>query len=71
MANGTTAAQRLRAAGVVFAACCIWLTFGSGAVLPQTPQQKAWEVLQVGLNEHNTTRRAAAARNGNFACRGR
>jgi HEAT repeat protein len=62
MANRPTVAQKFRAPGVMLAASCIWLTLGSSAVFPQTPKQKAWEILQGGLNEHNTTRRAAAAR---------
>lgn len=64
MANKVTVAQGSWA--VVFAVCCIWLTFGSSAAFSQTPQQKAWEVLQGGLDEHNTNRRAAAARSLGF-----
>jgi HEAT repeat protein len=62
MANKVTVAQGSRAGRVVFAVCCIWLTFGGGAAFAQAPQQKAWEVLQSGLDEQNTTKRAAAAR---------
>jgi len=37
------------------------LTLGTGAAFPRAAtQQKAWEVLQAGLNEHNTTKRASA-----------
>jgi HEAT repeat protein len=62
MAKKVTVAQGSRAGRVLFAVCCIWLIFSSNAVLAQSPQQKAWEVLQCGLDEQNTTRRAAAAR---------
>lgn len=61
MSNKTTVAQGFRTAGVVLASCCIWLTLGSTAVFSQTPEEKAWEILQAGLNEHNTSKRAAAA----------
>jgi HEAT repeat protein len=62
VANKARAAQKVWAARVFFAACGISLSFGSIAAFPQTPQQMAWEFLQGGLNEHNTTKRAAAAR---------
>jgi HEAT repeat protein len=62
MANKTTIAQGFRATRVMFVSWCIWLTFGSSAGFAQTPQEKAWEVLHGGLSEHDTTRRAAAAR---------
>jgi HEAT repeat protein len=62
MVSKATAVRGFRAARVPFVACCIWLTLGSSAAFPQTPQEKAWEVLQGGLDEHNTTKRAAAAR---------
>jgi HEAT repeat protein len=60
MANKATAAKGFWAARVLFAACFIWLTFGSSAAFPQTVQDQAWEVLYAGINEHNTTKRAAA-----------
>jgi len=46
-------------ARVLFASCCIWLLLGSAAY-PQTPQEQAKEILQTGLSEHNTGKRAAA-----------
>jgi len=55
-----TDAKRLRSAKVAFAACGIWLMFGSSPAFPQTPQGKAWEILQAGLSEHSTGKRAAA-----------
>jgi HEAT repeat protein len=56
--------RRRRSAGkglrrVSFAACFIWLLWGNAAY-PQTPQEKAREILQTGLSERNTGRRAAA-----------
>ena len=60
MANKSTAASGPRAAKVLFAVSCIWLSFGSRASFAQTPQEKAWEILQAGLNEHSTNKRAAA-----------
>jgi HEAT repeat protein len=62
MTNYATAAKGFRAGRIVFVACWVWLTFGRSAAFSQPPQEKAWEVLQGGLNEHNTTKRAAAAR---------
>jgi HEAT repeat protein len=45
---------------VVFVVFCIWLAFGSPAAFSQTPQEKPWEILQAGLSEHKTGKRAAA-----------
>ena len=45
---------------VVFAAFCIWLVLGSPAAFSQTPQEKPWEILQAGLSEQKTGKRAAA-----------
>ena len=56
--NGTKG-LRLARAGFVAACCCIWLIFG-GTVFAQTLQQEAWGILQVGLNEHNASKRTAA-----------
>lgn len=45
---------------VVFAVFCVWLVLGSPAAFSQTPQEKPWEILQAGLSEHKTGKRAAA-----------
>lgn len=60
MASKLTGSKGLRPAGAVLAACCIWLTFGSSAAFPQTAQEKAWQILQAGFSEQNTSKRAAA-----------
>ena len=52
-------AKELWAARVLVASCCLWLLLGSAAY-PQTPQEQAKVILQTGLNEHNTGKRAAA-----------
>ncbi|MGA8144913.1 MAG: HEAT repeat domain-containing protein [Candidatus Acidiferrales bacterium] len=52
-------AKELWAARVLFASCCIWLFLGSAAY-PQTPREEATEILQTGLSEHETGKRAAA-----------
>ena len=52
-------AKELWAARVLFASCCLWLFLGSAAY-PQTQQEQAKVILQTGLNEHNTGKRAAA-----------
>jgi HEAT repeat protein len=56
-ANG---AKKLCTARVVLAAWCIWLIFGTSPAFPQTPQENAWQILQAGLQEHNTSKRAVA-----------
>lgn len=53
-------AKGLRSARVALAVGCIWLIFGSSPAFPQTPQENAWEILQAGLKEHRTSKRAAA-----------
>ncbi|MGB9243376.1 MAG: HEAT repeat domain-containing protein [Candidatus Acidiferrales bacterium] len=53
-------AKELWAARVLVASCCLWL-FLDSAAYPQTPQEQAKVILQTGLNEHNTGKRAAAA----------
>ena len=60
MASEANAARAFRVVRVLVAACCIWLALGSYPAFPQTPQEKAWEVLQGGLDDHDATRRAAA-----------
>ena len=55
-----TGAKGPRSERVAFAACCIWLIFGSSAAFPQIPEEKAREILQAGLSEHSTSKRAAA-----------
>ncbi len=60
MSNEPTAVGGCRAAGVILVSCCIWLTLGSTAAFPQTIQDKAWGILRAGINEHDTTKRAAA-----------
>jgi HEAT repeat protein len=60
VARNTSAEKWLRAAGVVFAACCVWSIFGATVAFPQVSPQKAWEVLQTGINEHNASKRADA-----------
>jgi len=52
-ANGVWTAR------VLFASCCVWLLLGSAAY-PQIPQEQAKVILQTGLSEHNTGKRAAA-----------
>ncbi len=49
----------LWASKVSIAACLAWLLCGNAAY-PQTLQQKARAILQTGVSEHNTSRRAAA-----------
>jgi HEAT repeat protein len=49
----------LGAARALFVACCLWL-FLSSAAYAQTPQEQAKEILQTGLSENNTSKRAAA-----------
>ena len=49
----------LWASRVSSAACLAWLLCGSAAY-PQTLQEKARAILETGLSEHNTGRRAAA-----------
>jgi len=34
----------------------------TGALLAQTPQQQAWNILRVGVNQKNTGKRAQAVR---------
>jgi len=48
-----------RTAGPTLFACCIWLILG-GVAFAQTPQAKAWDILESGLDEHTSGRRASA-----------
>ncbi len=59
MCRKGSGAKGLWAARVLFASCCIWL-FLSSAAYPQTPQEQAKVILQTGVSEHNTGKRAAA-----------
>ncbi|MGA8305420.1 MAG: HEAT repeat domain-containing protein [Candidatus Acidiferrales bacterium] len=59
MSESRTRGKRLWASKVSIAACLVWLLWGNAAY-PQTLQQKARAILQAGVSEHNTSRRAAA-----------
>ncbi len=55
---GTRSARKAR---VAFSMCFIWLMFGcAAAAFSQTPQEKAWGVLQAGVSEHRASKRADA-----------
>jgi len=47
---------------VATTACCIWLIFGITGACAQTPQEKAWQIIQTGQAEHHADVRAAAVR---------
>jgi len=59
MERNETCRNGPRTAGLTLFAGCICLIWGSVA-FAQTPQTKAWDVLESGLNEHASGRRAAA-----------
>ena len=59
-APGAKGFRSARLARVGLAVCFISLVFGSGTAFPETPQEKAWGILQAGLSEHATKKRAAA-----------
>ncbi len=52
--------QLARKISVAFSACLISLLFSSGALPSETPQDKSWGILEDGLSEHKTSKRAAA-----------
>jgi HEAT repeat protein len=51
-----------RSAKIKFAVSCILLLLASSAAFSQTVQEKPWEILQAGLNERSTSKRAAAVK---------
>jgi HEAT repeat protein len=52
-------ANGVRLARPVSVVCFIFLTFSGSTVFAETPQEKAWGILQSGLSEHSTSKRAA------------
>jgi HEAT repeat protein len=58
MQRGSVGAKKLRAGAILFGV--LWLLLGCSAVFPQTAQENAWNILQKGLRDQNTNRRAAA-----------
>ncbi len=57
---GAMGTRSARKASVAFSMCFIWLVFGCAAAFSQTPQEKAWGILQAGISEHGTSKRANA-----------
>jgi HEAT repeat protein len=62
MEGKATGAKGLRRARAAFGICCIWLIFGTSAAIAQTPEERAWEIIQTGQHERRTSERAAAVR---------
>ena len=60
MGTSDSAAKVLRSGGRLFAAGCLWLILCSSATSAQNTEEKAWEILQSGLRESSTSKRAAA-----------
>jgi len=58
MHRGRVVAKELRTGTFLFGV--LWFLLGCSAVLPQTAQENAWNILEKGLNDQNTNRRAAA-----------
>ena len=47
---------------VMTATCAALLTSGAGALLAETPEQQAWDMLRAGMNQRSTGKRTQAVR---------